>query len=139
MSEPIKIEEVLTSILEELTVLRQKNTVNVVFYDHTKFSNPIDYSEKVTEPDRALTMKEIYTRFVVSGGDVSSIPAGLKADRAYNDDDIEEDIDIPRMAMQSFDNVKDKVNKSETKPKENSEEVKAEVGTTEAKANEPAS
>lgn len=45
---------------------------NVVDYDWTQHPNPVDYSEKVTEPGLVLSMRDIYQRYAAQGIDLLS-------------------------------------------------------------------
>lgn len=61
-----------------------KNVWNVQDYDYTKVTNPVDYSEQVTEPGLVLSMREIYVRYAAMG--VNPFAAQIEDD---NLDDLE--------------------------------------------------
>lgn len=70
------------------------------------WTNPIDYSELVTEPDCVLSMREIYNKYVVTGningisGTTRPLTYSDPSDEYADTSEFEEDIDLLRVAKE---------------------------------------
>lgn len=79
-----------------------KNVWNVQDYDYTKVTNPVDYSEQVTEPGLVLSMREIYVRYAAMGVDpfAAQIEDDNLDDLEMSDVEFDDNLDALHYAQQ---------------------------------------
>lgn len=79
-----------------------KNVWNVQDYDYTKVTNPVDYSEQVTEPGLVLSMREIYVRYAAMGVDpfAAQIEDDNLDDLDMSDVEFDDNLDVLHHAQQ---------------------------------------